>query len=114
MGSALGTGPSNNGFVAATANIDQSSKNTINVYQFGSGVNFNLKLPGNVGATAGQGGQPQNMSRKQYEQIQNALNSMNSIDRQERHNSSLDDKSFDIGLQGQVGLKNNISSQSTS
>ena len=65
-------GPSNNGFVAATANIDQSSKNTINVYQFGSGVNFNLKL----GAQ-----NPQNMSRKQYEQIQNALNSMNSIDR---------------------------------
>lgn len=67
MGSALGTGPSNNGFVAATANIDQSSKNTINVYQFGSGVNFNLKLPGNVGAATAQGGQPQNMSRKQYE-----------------------------------------------
>ena len=31
-GSSLGTGPANNGFVAGTANIDQSSKNTINVY----------------------------------------------------------------------------------
>lgn len=43
------------------------------------------------------------MSRKQYEQIQNALNQMNSIDRQQtqdRHNSSLDEKSFDVGLQG--------------
>ena len=48
-GSSLGSGPSNNGFVAATANIDQSSKNTINVYQFGSGVNFNLKLAGGQG-----------------------------------------------------------------
>jgi hypothetical protein len=61
----MGSGPSNNGFVANNANIDQSNKNTINVYQFGQGVNFNLKL--------GQGN-PQNMSRKQYEQIQNALN----------------------------------------
>ena len=43
-GNAHGSGPSNNGFVAGTANIDQSNKNTINVYQFGSGVNFNLKL----------------------------------------------------------------------
>ena len=43
-GTAMGSGPSNNGFVASTANIDQSSKNTINVYQFGQGVNFNLKL----------------------------------------------------------------------
>ena len=59
-GNSNGTGPSNNGFVAATANIDQSSKNTINVYQFGNGVNFNLKLaPGQNNA--------QNMSRKQYE-----------------------------------------------
>ena len=44
-------GPANNGFVANNANIDQSSKNTINVYQFGSGVNFNLKLGAN-GLTA--------------------------------------------------------------
>ena len=59
-GTAMGSGPSNNGFVASTANIDQSSKNTINVYQFGQGVNFNLKLaPGQNNA--------QNMSRKQYE-----------------------------------------------
>ena len=44
---ALSQNQNNNGFVAGTANIsnlDQSSKNTINVYQFGSGVNFNLKL----------------------------------------------------------------------
>ena len=52
MGSAMGIGPSNNGFVAGTANIDQSAKNTINVYQFGSGVNFNLKL--GPGQAAGQ------------------------------------------------------------
>ena len=69
-------GPSNNGFVAATANIDQSSKNTINVYQFGSGVNFNLKLGPN-GLTQAQ---QQNMSRKQYDAIQNALNQMNSLE----------------------------------
>ena len=64
MGSAMGIGPSNNGFVAGTANIDQSSKNTINVYQFGSGVNFNLKLgPGNA-ASQQLANQSANMSRK--------------------------------------------------
>lgn len=73
--------------MAGTANIsnlDQSSKNTINVYQFGSGVNFNLKLaPGsNQQQHHSQGGS--NVSRKQYEQIQNALNQMNSIDRQQQ------------------------------
>ena len=54
MGTAHGSGPSNNGFVANTANIDQSNKNTsiINVYQFSSGVNFNLKLgPGQTAPT---------------------------------------------------------------
>lgn len=61
VGQAIGSGPSNNGFVANTANIDQSSKNTINVYQFGSGVNFNLKL------AAGQAAEGANVSRKQYE-----------------------------------------------
>ena len=35
------------------------------------------------------------MSRKQYEQIQNALNSMNSIDRPDRHSNSMDEKIFD-------------------
>ena len=67
MGTAIGSGPSNNGFVAATANIDQSSKNTINVYQFGSGVNFNLKLAGGGAANQGAGQHPASVSRKQYE-----------------------------------------------
>lgn len=84
-------GPSNNGFVAQTANIDQSNKNTINVYQFGSGVNFNLKLA--PGQPSGQ-----NMSRKQYEQIQNALNQMSSLERQDKLGGQLDDKSFEAQM----------------
>ena len=95
-GVAMGSGPSNNGFVASTANIDQSSKNTINVYQFGQGVNFNLKLaPGQANA--------QNMSRKQYEQIQNALNQMSSLEKQNVEEQAL------LGASGQIGLKNQIS-----
>ena len=105
VGQAVGGGPSNNGFVASTANIDQSSKNTINVYQFGSGVNFNLKL------AAGQAAEGANMSRKQYEQIQNALNQMNSIDGpKDRHASSLEEKSFEVSLANQntAALKQQI------
>lgn len=80
------------------------------MYQFGSGVNFNLKLaPGSNQASH----HPQvgnNVSRKQYEQIQNALNQMNSIDRpqQDRHNSSLDEKQFEVGLQGAQGFNQMI------
>ena len=80
--------------------MDQSSKNTINVYQFGTGVNFNLKLAGNnpnPGAL-GANTNSNNVSRKQYEQIQNALNQMNSIDKQERHNNSMDERHFDVAL----------------
>jgi len=38
------------------------------------------------------------MSRKQYEQIQNALNQMSSLERQEKMNSSIDEKSFDTTM----------------
>lgn len=95
------SGSSNNGFVANTANIDQSNKNTINVYQFGSGVNFNLKL------APGQANNP-NMSRKQYEQIQNALNQMSSLEKQDKLNNSIDEKSFasEIGVSKTVGSTN--------
>ena len=48
------------------------------------------------------------MSRKQYEQIQSALNQMNSIERQqERHNSSMEDGQMQ-NIQGQIELKSQI------
>jgi len=56
--------------VAGTANIgnvDQSAKNTINVYQFGSGVNFNLKLAGSGANPTLNNHNSNNVSRKQYE-----------------------------------------------